>query len=67
MLVKLLVLTRLLLLSFTEGQATTRTPINQAPTLAQKVSFLAYTAKYGKSYSSTSEFNIRFKNWLATD
>jgi hypothetical protein len=37
------------------------------PTLSQKVAFLAYTAKYGKSYASTIEFNTRFQSWLATD
>jgi len=31
------------------------------------VAFLAYTAKFGKSYSSTQEFNARFRNWLGTD
>ena len=33
---------------------------NLPPSLVQKVSFLAYTAKYSKNYNSTTEFNIRF-------
>jgi len=37
------------------------------PTLLQKVSFQAYMAKFGKSYSSTSEFESRQSNWIATD
>lgn len=40
---------------------------NAAATLGQKVAFLAYTAKYGKNYASTSEFNSRFKQWVQTD
>lgn len=37
------------------------------PTLLQKVSFQAYMAKFGKSYTSTSEFELRQSNWIATD
>jgi len=33
---------------------------NQGPTLAQKVAFLAYTAKFSKNYQSTAEFTKRF-------
>ena len=67
--VKLLLWAGLLLLAnFTQGKVFLPPPaVGSVPTLAQKVSFLAYTAKFGKSYSSTTEFNMRFKNWLATE
>ena len=53
MLAKLLLLTGLLTLTCSQGQVLNQPQIGSAPTLAQKVSFLAYTARYGKSYSST--------------
>jgi hypothetical protein len=60
----------IVVISFAYSKGTVNTnnpPIGSQPTLAQKVAFLAYTAKFSKSYSSTSEFNLRFQNWLATD
>jgi Cathepsin propeptide inhibitor domain (I29) len=64
---KILLSIVLLFVTTALGKGTIATQIGSPPTLAQKVAFLAYTAKYGKSYSSTLEFNTRFQNWLATD
>lgn len=44
----------------TDFSSTTKVAGNQGPTLAQKVSFLAYTAKFSKNYQSTAEFSKRF-------
>jgi hypothetical protein len=32
-----------------------------------RINFLTYTAKYGKSYDSTAEFRQRFANWKEID
>jgi hypothetical protein len=40
---------------------------NAVPKLEDQLKFLSYGAQYGKTYSNTTEFNQRLKNFMAVD